>query len=472
MGLNDRIQAAWGALTTPARGGAILPLAFDEWVDYFNFNNNTYGFVGGLHQTATGFREEDIVGTEGIINQAYKRNGVVFACMLARMLLFAEARFQFQAMVKGRPGELFGTPDLARLEKPGPAQTTGDLLSRMMQDADIAGNWYGARRGNRVKRLRPWWVTLVLGSESDPTLDARDIDAEIIGLIYHPGGRYSGIEPEVLLPGQFAHFAPIPDPDAAFRGMSWVTPIIREVMGDSAATTHKLQFFENGATANMVVERSESPDKDKFLDWVKMIEDGHKGLANAYKTLYLTSGATAKVVGSDMKQLDFKVTQGAGETRIAAAAGVPPVIVGLSEGLQGSSLNAGNYAMARRRFADLTMRPLWRNAAGSLESIVTVPSGARLWYDDRDIPFLQEDVKDAADIQSVNSAAVRTLVDAGFAPDAVIDAITANDLARLVGQHSGLYSVQLQPPGSTLPPTPTQPQPPPPKTKKPEATDA
>jgi phage portal protein BeeE len=59
------------------------------------------------------------------------------------------------------------------------------------------------------------------------------------------------------------------------------------------------------------------------------------------------------------------VTQGAGETRIAAAAGVPPVIVGLSEGLQAATYS--NYSQARRRFADGTMRPLWRNAAVARE---------------------------------------------------------------------------------------------------------
>jgi len=39
-------------------------------------------------------------------------------------------------------------------------------------------------------------------------------------------------------------------------------------------------------------------------------------------------------------------------------------------------------------------------------------------------------------------------VDAGWEPDAVIDAINAGDLKRLIGKHSGLYSVQLQPPGT------------------------
>jgi hypothetical protein len=43
------------------------------------------------------------------------------------------------------------------------------------------------------------------------------------------------------------------------------------------------------------------------------------------------------VVGSDLKQLDFKATQGAGETRIAMLGRVPAPLLGISEGLAGSS---------------------------------------------------------------------------------------------------------------------------------------
>jgi hypothetical protein len=152
--------------------------------------------------------------------------------------------------------------------------------------------------------------------------------------------------------------------------------------------------------------------------------------------------------------------QGAGETRIAAAGGVPPIIVGLSEGL--SAATYSNYGQARRRFADGTMRPLWRNAAASLATLITVPTNSELWYDDRDIPFLAEDVKDAAEIQQMNAAAIRQLIDSGFEPDTVISAVTAGDLNRL--RHSGLYSVQLQPPGpqqapASEPETPPEPEP-------------
>jgi hypothetical protein len=44
-----------------------------------------------------------------------------------------------------------------------------------------------------------------------------------------------------------------------------------------------------------------------------------------------------------------------------------------------------------------------------------VPPGAELWYDDRDIPALQEDLKDEAEIQQTQANAIRTLTMLGSA---------------------------------------------------------
>jgi hypothetical protein len=93
------------------------------------------------------------------------------------------------------------------------------------------------------------------------------------------------------------------------------------------------------------------------------------------------------------------------------------------------------------------MRPLWRNAAGSLATIIDVPERSELWYDDRDIPFLQEDQKDAAEILEIDSRAIKGLTEAGFDPSTVVEAVVAGDLRRL--EHTGLLSVQMQSPGSS-----------------------
>lgn len=415
-------------------------LSFQQFLDLMTFQGHTYQ----LQQTLTGNADNIAPDFAGLVNGAYKSNGVVFACMLARLQLFSEARFGYRRHDNGRPGDLFGSKSLSILEAPWPGGTTGDLLTRAMQFADIGGQAFIIRRkGENVLRApRPDWITMVLGSTSDPAVDAQSIDAEVIGLMYHPGGMQSGVKPEVFVRGEFAHFMPIPDPEAPWRGMSWLTPVIREIQGDLAATSHKLNFFKNGATPNMVVSLDPSIGKKAYDEWVDTFAKNHDGLANAYKTIYLGGGAKVEVVGKDLQQIDFKMTQGAGETRIAAAAGVPPVIVGLSEGLQAATYS--NYGQARRRFADQTMRPLWRNFAGSLQTIVPPPPGAELWYDDRDIPALREDQKDAAEIQGRRAGSIRQLIDAGYDPASVVKAVQADDFSLL--QHTGLYSVQLQPP--------------------------
>ncbi|NJP24447.1 phage portal protein [Microbispora sp. SCL1-1] len=410
--------------------------------NFWDLDTLRWPFLGS--SSLSGDREEIENDFEGYIAGVYKRNGPIFALMMVRQLVFSEARFMFRRRRDGRPGGLFATPDLRLLEQPWPNGTTGDLLSRVIQDADLAGNAYVTKLDGRLRRLRPDWVTIVMASESEPELFGDALDAELLGYWYSP--RRAGARKDYfLLPDQVAHFAPIPDPAAHWRGMSWITPVLQEISGDLAATKHKLSQFRNGATPTMVVRLDASVTPDMFKRFKALMDDQHKGADNAGKTLYLGGGADVTPLTFDLQRLDFRHVQGAGESRLASAAGVPPIIVGFSEGLSGSSLNAGNYGSAKRRFVDATMRPLWRNVAGSLATLVPVPSDAELWWDDRDIAFLREDARDRADIEHTKASTIRQLVDAGYTPESVVAAVEAEDMTLL--EHSGLYSVQLQPAG-------------------------
>ncbi len=415
-------------------------LTLNELLGSLQFNGLNYPV---LPQQTLGQTVEEIgADYSGLAASAYMRSTPVFTCMSIRQLLFQEATFKYRRIEEGRPGQYFATRDLQPLERPAGNTTTGDLLARSILDVDLAGNWYVVRSGNQLHRLHPEYVYIVLGSKLMPDNAAVAPDAEVIGYAYKPptGDRV------LYLPEEVAHFAPYPDPLANFRGMSWLTPVIREVMADQAAMTHKLKFFEQGASVNMVVKFDPGLGQKEVEEWIGALEERIGGAANAYRTLYLGGGADVQPIGSDMREVAFAETVGQGETRIAAAAGVPSVIAGFSEGLKGSSLNAGNFTAARRRLNDLTMRPLWRNMADSLESIIRVPPRARLWVDDRDIPALGEDQKDSAETLAANMQAIKAGTEAGYEPDSVVDAVTAGDLKRL--EHTGVFSVQLQPPGS------------------------
>jgi hypothetical protein len=111
--------------------------------------------------------------------------------------------------------------------------------------------------------------------------------------------------------------------------------------------------------------------------------------------------------------------------------------------LKGSALNQGNFVATRRVFADITIRPCWRAACSALSTLVPPPSGARLWYDDRDVPFLQADLQDSANVRMADATTVLNLINSGYDPDSIIASIQTGDWSQLT--HTGLISVQLQP---------------------------
>ena len=147
-------------------------------------------------------------------------------------------------------------------------------------------------------------------------------------------------------------------PTGAVAGMSWLTPVVREVNADSAMTTHKRAFFDNAATPNMIIKYAQKLNDDAIEKLSAQWQATHGGPRNGWKTAVLDNGADPTIIGHSFEQMNFATVQAAGENRIAAAAGVPGIVVGLKEGLQAATYS--NYEQAMRRFADLTMRPLWR----------------------------------------------------------------------------------------------------------------
>lgn len=430
MRLIDRARAA--LKPSEARYGV------DDYLGWVNqaWMSGGIGAPGMIQQTGTTREVEAADPSFTGFASASRANSVVFACMLSRMQTFSAVRFQWQQLSSNGPSKLFGTADLALLETPWRGGTTQDLLTRMIQDADLAGNSFWYRDGTDMVRLPPQYMAVGAVRRRDGgwrrtgyLLD----DPDRGDLVWFP-----------IESAQVVHFAPTPDPWAEFRGMSWLTPIIREMQTDTQMNVHKQAFFVNGATPNMVVSYDAAVKPETAERFIEMANREHQGAFNAYKTMHLGGGADVTVVGKDFKQVDLKAVQGHGETRIAAAAGVPPVIVGLSEGLAAATYS--NYGQARRRFADGTIHPLWQNAAGSFAPLFGAPPpGVRLWYDARDVPFLREDELDAANIQAQQAATINTLISAGYTPESSAAAVMAGDFALL--KHTGMVSVQLQKPG-------------------------
>ena len=364
----------------------------------------------------------------------YASSGIIYSLVLARLALFSQAEIKFQNLTTRR---LFGTPALSLLEQPWPGGTTSDLLARMEQDVSLAGNAYVYRTRDRLVRLRPDWVEIAHAEWRD---DEGFEHYDVIGYTY----REDGYDDPVFLPVEdVAHWTPIPDPLARYRGMSWVTPVVREVQADKQMTDYRSAFFKNAATPNLLIKYQQrlSP---ATVDAIRTRwQARYSGASAAGATVVLDEGADVSVVGQSMEQMTFAAVQAAGEARMASAAGVPPIVAGLQAGLDAATYS--NYGMALRAFANSTMTHLWTSAVASLAKLVDVPTGSRLWFDTSAIPALQDAETERATAAHVYAQAASVLITAGYEPVSVQDALIAGDMNLLT--HSGLVSVQLQNPG-------------------------
>lgn len=404
---------------------------FQQFFEQFSWN--------GMQYIAPGGNIAEMTALQG------QRNPIVFACIDARASVLAEIRFSFQAWQSGRPGNLYGNAELDTLNIPWPSASSGDLIARMELDNCLYGNSYWVKDGPYLIRLNPAKV-IIHSNEVIDRISGKSYGKQLNG---YSEVDERGNELGFWTPDEIAHYRPIPDPANQFRGLSWLATILPDITADQAMTDYKNSYLRNSATPSLVVTYEKGVSKDAFDKAKDKMQAQHTGTDNAFKIMHLGFGADVKTVGSNFSDLLFNDVQGAGEVRIAGAAGVPPTILSLSEGMKGSALNAGNYQATRRKFADMKIRPLWASLCTAVAPLVKIPNGSRLWYDARDVMFLQDDALDTASIREKNATTIRTLTDGGFDPQTVINAVLTDDMSLL--KHTGLLSVQLQPPGEGAP---------------------
>lgn len=380
--------------------------------------------------------ESLLVDFETNASLGYGGNGPVYSVIQTRALALSEIEFAWR-MPDGR---LEAGPEILRT--PWMGGTTGQMVTQMEVFDSLSGTAFVRRVGSRLQVLRPDRVEVVCGARD--ALDAAQGIVDVLGYIYWPDGRNTGRKVG-LRADEVAIYAPMPNPLAdSPLGQSWISSVATEIDSDTLMTRHKRKFFTNAATPSVAVIAKQTLETEQRDLLREVFANRYESWENAYKTLFLEGAVDVKVLGSQLEQMAFATTQGAGETRIATASGVPAVIVGFAEGLQAATYS--NYQQAMRRFADLTCRPLWRAMVDALHPLVAdlAPNGARLWYDTSNVSFLQQDELDAAKIFQTKASTVETLVRTGFTADSSAAAVEAGRLDGLV--HTGLTSVQLQPP--------------------------
>lgn len=358
--------------------------------------------------------------------QANSSSAIVFAAILVRMALFSEATFQLQAK---DDKHLWGRNTLlAKLEEPfGPDTTTSDLLCRMEQDVSLAGNAYiwDAPGEDRLVRLRPDWVTIV---SERVHVDGGGTYRRPVGYWWEPPKSVLDQGEGFLVPAaECVHWHPVPDPVADFRGMSWLTPAMRDIQGDDGMTGYKIKYLQNSASPNLLIRYAQKLQPGTVDSVRERMHARYGGVDNAFKTLVLDQGADVTVIGNSLSQMDFSGVSATGVERILADGAVPGVLVGL-EPLRGAGRG---YQESMQKLANLYARPQWRKACGALSQIVDVPPGNRLWFDTGDIAALQDGELEKSQAALVRGQAVLAHVQSGATLESATKAVDAGDITLL-----------------------------------------
>ena len=350
-------------------------LGMQDLVKLFTYQGRQYGIPGSpAMMPGDGFAD--------YIEQIHRATPVVSSAAVSRALLMSQLRFQARA----DDGTLSTPAPLDVLRRPG-AVTRSAFLSAMEMHASYAGSAYPVLKNGRLFLLRPDWVDQVLASESGPVQTDNGewvppSDAERVGLVYQPVARDgSRGRREVFQRGEFAVWAPEPDPVYWWRGVSWVTAVLSEFCLDGQVTDHQHKFFEKAATPHLVFTMDPAKTPEQVRDFADVLNETHTSPENAHKNLFLGGGTDVKIVGSDLDKLALKDLSGGFETRVASRSMVPAVILGIREGLGGSALNSGNYGQTRRQWADKWFTPTADGLCETLEDVVSLPSTQEITRD-------------------------------------------------------------------------------------------
>jgi HK97 family phage portal protein len=165
--------------------------------------------------------------------------------------------------------------------------------------------------------------------------------------------------------------------------------------------------------------------EEQFARLKSELGDNYQGTANAGRPLLLEGGLDWKEMSFNPKDMDFIQSKNISAREIAAAFGVPPMLLGIT----GDNTYA-NYQEANRAFYRQTVLPLAGKAARALSAWLGPRFGGdlRLWYDADQVEALSYDREllwkrvRSADFLTVNEKRAAL----GYAPIAGGDALPEN----------------------------------------------
>jgi HK97 family phage portal protein len=326
---------------------------------------------------------------ETFARNGYGRNELVYACITTKASNLPQSVMRVYPAGQGEPLEDHRLRRL--LAQPNPVTNEFEFNELQVTYLDLGGNCYTliqrARDGLPAELwpLRPDLVRII------PTMDPR---------VWHYGYV---LDPTASARNQLTEVIPIADSDIihvkypnpldAYFGQAPLRPASRATTLDNAATDFVDTLLRNHAIPGVVVTTAEATNEEvtKKLKakWKQAFGGSRRG-----EPAFLQAGMDVKVLGLNLRDLEFPDLRTISESRICMALGVPPILVGAKVGLDRSTFS--NMREARASLWEETLFPLQRRFIEPVRSRL-LPEFAgvgrarvRVAWDNSGVPALRE----------------------------------------------------------------------------------
>lgn len=256
--------------------------------------------------------------------QLYSTHPWVFVC--ASAIANAAASVKWQVLSKGKEVDTSKHPEW--LLRPNPHMTWYDFIESILLYLELSGNCYLEVVGGTVGDGK---IEGIFPLRPDRMKIKPDPVKKVAGYDYNVNAKVIPYKPEDILHLKYT------DPRDEYYGVAPVFSARSDITLDFWATAWNKKFFRDGAEPGGVLETDQSLTDQAWNRLRNLWAKRHKGVDNAHNVAVLEEGLKYKVIGSSHSDMQFAELKKMSRDTVLAVMRVPPVMVGISEGVSYAS---------------------------------------------------------------------------------------------------------------------------------------
>lgn len=359
--------------------------------------------------------------------RTYGRSGTVFAIVSLLQQAAASPRWHLykkQPQDGRRRYSMADAGDDQRIEivshaalslwnKPNDFHTGFEFREGANQHLELTGETYWVLNKENAFGL-PTAMWYVRPDRMEPVPDP---DGYLLGWVYTgPDGTQVPLRADEVI------LEKLPDPLDSFRGAGPVASILPNIEQQDYATRYQRNLFINGADPGGIITVPNKLTEPEFDELMERWREGHQGIARAGRVGVMENGAVWSTAGQTNKDLEYGNLRLANRDEIREAWRMHKAMLGTSD-----DVNRANAETGEEIFTAWQTTPRLERRRDTLNHKLLPMFGEQNAEFDFEDPS-PENTESAAQELLVKSQAAAALIDAGFDPSDVLEAVGLPDM--------------------------------------------